>query len=91
MLTRRDPNGYNMVEIEMILNYFPHTIWAGADDLKTLRDEFYQPILDGVINHTDSIDNRQFLSIFQGLNLAGPRILTEKVLNLFLNEYVKRL
>ena len=24
MLAKRDPNGYNMVEIEMILNYFPH-------------------------------------------------------------------
>ena len=38
MLTRRDPNGYNMVEIEMILNYFPHTIWGGADDLRSLRE-----------------------------------------------------
>lgn len=24
MLTRRDPSSYDMVEIEMILNYFPH-------------------------------------------------------------------
>ena len=24
MLTRRNPSDYNMVEVEMILNYFPH-------------------------------------------------------------------
>jgi hypothetical protein len=33
MLTKRDPNGYNLVEVEMILNYFPHAVWATEEDL----------------------------------------------------------
>jgi len=31
MTTKRDPGTYDMVEIEMILNYFPHLIWASED------------------------------------------------------------
>ena len=45
MLTQRDPSTYNMVEIEMILNYFPHQIWSSEDLLKPLKDKFYHPIL----------------------------------------------
>ena len=37
MLSKRDLHGYNMVEIEMLLNYFPHSIWSDYDDLKKLR------------------------------------------------------
>jgi hypothetical protein len=43
MLTKRE--GYNMVEVEMVLNYFPHMVWSTEDDLKPLRDKFYAPIL----------------------------------------------
>lgn len=28
MLTKRDPSEYKMVEVEMILNYFPHQVWS---------------------------------------------------------------
>ena len=38
MLTRREE--YNMVEVEMILNYFPHRIWSTEDQLRHLRDKF---------------------------------------------------
>ena len=33
MLSQRKPEGYNMVEIEMILNYFPHNVWRTEQDL----------------------------------------------------------
>ena len=56
MLSKREE--YNMVEVEMILNYFPHSIWATEDDLKHLRDQFYQPIFDLIQNHLTNVDNR---------------------------------
>ena len=31
MLTKRDASTYDIVEIEMILNYFPHQIWVSED------------------------------------------------------------
>ena len=31
MLSKRDLGGYNLVEIEMILNYFPHSVWTTED------------------------------------------------------------
>lgn len=37
MLSKRSPQGYDMVEVEMILNYFPHQVWSTEDDLKHLR------------------------------------------------------
>ena len=36
---------YNMVELEMILNYFPHLIWQNEDNLIKLKDAFYYPML----------------------------------------------
>ena len=39
MLTKR--REYNMVEVEMILNYFPHSIWTTEEDLKHLMEQFY--------------------------------------------------
>ena len=36
---------YNIVEIEMILNYFPHLIWLNEDNLIKLKDAFYYPML----------------------------------------------
>ena len=47
-----------MVEIEMILNYFPHSVWATEDDLKPLRDKFYYPILYGIRDNILKMDNR---------------------------------
>ena len=58
MLSKRDVAGYDMVEIEMILNYFPHSVWSTEDDLKHLRDQFYHPVLTGIENNLQSIDNR---------------------------------
>jgi hypothetical protein len=36
---------YNMVEIEMVLNYFPHSIWINEESLTRLRELFYFPII----------------------------------------------
>lgn len=58
MLTQRDPSTYDMVEIEMILNYFPHQIWASEDQLAPLREKFYYPILQNVNRHSGLVDNR---------------------------------
>lgn len=43
MLRRKED--YNMVEIEMILNYFPHNIWKSENALTRLREGFYHPML----------------------------------------------
>ena len=45
MLTKRDAGSYNMVEVEMILNYFPHQVWASEDQLKPLKEKFYYPLM----------------------------------------------
>lgn len=58
MLTRRNPSDYNMVEVEMILNYFPHQVWSTEEELQPLRDKFYAPILDVVADNMSKIDNR---------------------------------
>ena len=58
MLTRRNPSDYNMVEVEMILNYFPHQVWSTEEELQPLRDKFYAPILDVVGDNMSKIDNR---------------------------------
>jgi hypothetical protein len=34
-----------MVEVEMILNYFPHNIWKNENALTRLREGFYHPML----------------------------------------------
>lgn len=47
-----------MVEIELILNYFPHIIWRSENDLMRLRDRFYYPLLDKISESIDIIDNR---------------------------------
>ena len=64
MLTKRDLNGYNMVEVEMILNYFPHAVWKTEEDLKPLKEKFYDPILNEMLNNFERVDNRQFISLF---------------------------
>lgn len=85
MLAERDPSSYNMVEIEMILNYFPHMIWASEDMLRPLRDKFYYPLLQRIRVELPTVDNRQFVAVFQGMTLCGPKIFTKDFLNLFLN------
>jgi hypothetical protein len=53
-----------MVEIEMILNYFPHAIWKSESELTRLKEAFYYPILQKVKENIEKLDKRQFLSIF---------------------------
>ena len=72
MLTRREE--YNMVEVEMILNYFPHRIWSTEDQLRHLRDKFYSPVFNLITDSLYKMENRQFVSTFQGLCLCGPSI-----------------
>ena len=52
LMTRRGDT-YTMVEAEMILNYFPHTIWKHEMTLARLRDGFYYPILQLVKSELD--------------------------------------
>jgi hypothetical protein len=43
MLRRRED--YSLVEVEMVLNYFPHNIWRNESDLKRLSEGFYHPLV----------------------------------------------
>jgi len=43
MLKRRED--YSLVEVEMVLNYFPHNIWRNESDLKRLSEGFYHPLI----------------------------------------------
>jgi hypothetical protein len=43
MLRRRED--YSLVEVEMVLNYFPHNIWRNESDLKRLSEGFYHPLI----------------------------------------------
>lgn len=60
----RRTDEYNIVEIEMILNYFPHAIWKSEAELGRLREAFYHPIITKVSENVDNLDKRQFLSVF---------------------------
>jgi len=56
MLRRREE--YNLVEVEMILNYFPHTIWRNESALTRLREGFYHPMLYIVSQNLGNLDKR---------------------------------
>lgn len=43
MLRRKED--YSMVEVEMILNYFPHNIWRNENGLARLSLGFYHPMI----------------------------------------------
>jgi hypothetical protein len=44
MLQRKED--YSLVEIEMVLNYFPHAIWrTDIVSLGRLRETFYYPMI----------------------------------------------
>lgn len=68
---------YSVQEAEMILNYFPHQIWqetqqtAVNEDVSSMRERFYFPIVHLVVNSWQQMSDEQFLAIFQGLTLAG--------------------
>jgi len=89
MLQRRED--YNLVECEMILNYFPHSIWRDESELGRLREGFYHPMLTIIKENIGKVDKRQFLSIFQGLAMSGENIFRSDLLNMILNSYVHRL
>lgn len=91
MVTKRDAEGYNVVEIEMILNYFPHAIWYTDGQLEPIRDKFYGPLISNVEMQIEMMDNRQFVSTFQGWALTGPKVFSQQLLNRYLNQYVRRI
>lgn len=62
MLRREEE--YTLVEVEMVLNYFPHSLWKHEDALIRLREGFYYPLILKVKEHLPKADNRQFLSLF---------------------------
>lgn len=75
----------------MILNYFPHNIWKSEAELGKLREAFYFPIIHTAKENLDKLDKRQFLSIFQGLTLAGDQIFKPELLNMVLNSFIMRI
>ena len=49
---------YNLVEVEMILNYFPHSIWKNEESLARLRTYFYAPITQKITENIDKFGKR---------------------------------
>jgi hypothetical protein len=47
-----------MVEVEMILNYFPHSIWRNEEALVRLREIFYYPLVMKVKDSIHKVDKR---------------------------------
>lgn len=83
---------YNLVEVEMILNYFPHYIWKHENvSLGRMKEGFYFPLGKIVKENLKNMDNRQFLSVFQGLTLSGEVVLKLDLLNAILNNFINRL
>ena len=56
-----------------------------------MRKRFYGPIVEQTILQLDVLRHSEFLSIFQGLVLCGPRIFNTDALNAVLNNFVSRL
>ncbi len=89
MLQRKEE--YTIVEVEMVLNYFPHNIWRNENGLARLSIGFYHPMIQIVKDNISKVDKRTFLSLFQGLTLAGDKVFKPEILNIVLNSYVQRL
>ena len=49
---------FTFLEIEMILNYFPHNIWKNDPALSRVKDSFYFPILKVIKLHLDNFDKQ---------------------------------
>jgi hypothetical protein len=86
MLQRKEE--YTIVEVEMVLNYFPHNIWRNENGLARLSIGFYHPMIQIVKDNISKVDKRTFLSLFQGLTLAGDKVFKPEILNIVLNSYV---
>ncbi|CDW74326.1 UNKNOWN [Stylonychia lemnae] len=89
LLKRQEP--YDIVEIELVLNYFPHVIWRNEQQLMILRDRFYYPMTLKINEIINDLDSRQFLSVFQGLSLCGDQVFKLELFNKYLNSYVQRI
>ena len=89
MLQRKEE--YTIVEVEMVLNYFPHNIWRNENGLARLSIGFYHPMIQIVKDNISKVDTRTFLSLFQGLTPAGDKVFKPEILNIVLNSYVQRL
>ena len=61
LVSRRDTQArpYTITEIEMILNYFPHSVWqnVGTYDMASLRERFYGPIIQQLQLFWDVLSN----------------------------------
>ena len=89
MLQRKED--YNIVEVEMVLNYFPHNIWRNENGLIRLKEGFYHPMIQIIKENISKVDKRTFLSLFQGLTLVGDAVFKPEIVNIVLNSYVQRL
>lgn len=49
---------YTMVEVEMILNYFPHAIWKTESELQQMKEAFYYPIVVKIKENVEKTSNR---------------------------------
>ena len=56
MLQRRED--YSLVEVEMVLNYFPHGLWKDDAGLSRLRETFYHPMVEMIREHISKVDTR---------------------------------
>jgi hypothetical protein len=71
----------------MLLNYFPHAILQETQnsevngDITTMREKFYFPIIHHLMGSWEVMPAEQFLAIFQGLTLAGAKVLQPEILN----------
>jgi len=66
-------------EIEMLLNYFPHSIWqqTDVDEVQKGKEKFYFPLVYKIDQSWEMMSNDSFLAIVQGLVLAGNSIMKE--------------
>jgi len=58
ILTKMDPSEFDLVEIEMIFNYFPHNVFNSEEDMRPLRDAFYEPLLMTLQIKMSQMENR---------------------------------
>jgi hypothetical protein len=104
IIARRDyiNQPYSSVEIEMILNYFPHDVWQDVNsygkavpdelasktrDMSPIRQKFYYPLISALDQQWSDLTNESFLAIVQGLTLTGPDIFSNETANKMLNSF----
>jgi len=57
---------FDLHDIEMLLNYFPHAIWkeSSQPEVMSNREKFYWPLVFKVDKSWEHMNDEQFLGIF---------------------------